>query len=417
MITIPYLGKPYAQTHPDRLAVIARLFGHRTHDVATCRMLEIGCGDGTNLIGIASSLPDAHFVGIDLSNSAIAQGRQLARQAGIKNVQLTAIDLCDYKDQAFDYIVAHGVYSWVRAPIRDALIKLCAQSLTASGVAMISYATYPGGFVEQLIRAPMLFRAATFTTPDEKIEAARAFASRVANSVPTPALRDLFKEELAKIPPVDGFLLYDQLVEEYAPVYFTEFTRHAAAHGLKYLAEAGGDSVNTEIATEQCLDFLRCRRFRQTILCRESMPLRSRPILEDCYAAAPPYLGSLPTLPALDAAWPGFIPCDESMLPFFTAGRIELRTVPPPVGSTERPRATALARVQADSDKPITNLLHHEVKIEDEFTRKLIAMLDGRRTRHQLIEEVAKRSAAPEKVASELDRILTMLAHHALLRH
>jgi len=188
-------------------------------------------------------------------------------------------------------------------------------------------------------------------------------------------------------------------------------------------------AASDRIAAEQYLDFLRCRRFRQTILCRAGRVVLKEPdasALDGCFAAAPPYLsgagGSNTGLAALDAAWPGFVPCaelhaDELLLRLFASGRIDVRTVPPLLdgGGAARPRATALARVQAASGKPLTNLLHHAVHIEDEFTRTFLTMLDGRRTRRELVREIARR-ASGESIAPEIDRILAMLGNHALLR-
>jgi SAM-dependent methyltransferase len=428
--SVPYPSKPYSQTHPDRLAVVARLFGLTTADVSSCRMLEAGCGDGLNLIAMASVLPGAEFVGIDLSESAIARGVALARQAGIKNVTLIAADLGDPQATVgeFDYVVAHGVYSWVPAPVRDRLLDLCARTLTKDGTAMISYAVYPGGFVEQLVRAPMLFRASQVDGEIEKVEAVRKFFPSVIAHAPSDALRAIFEDEWRKIAGNDdGFLLHDQLSDGYHPVYFADFIRHAITHGLQYLGEAElGDLPPTGTArldAEQQFDMLQCRRFRQTILCRSSASILTEPDpsqLNGCFVAAPPYLGGDTSLPPLEAAWPGFVPCDtlpsnDALLRLFAAGKIDLRTAPPPLdgGGSARPRATALARVQAASDQPVTNLLHHQVNIEDRFTRTLLAMLDGRRTRRELIAEIAK---SQENVAQELDRILTMLGNHALLR-
>jgi SAM-dependent methyltransferase len=421
-VEIAYPGKPYVQTHPDRLAVIARLFGHAACDVATARVLEIGCGDATNLIGMASTLPDAYFTGVDLSESAIERGADLARHAGIRNVTLRAMDLCDFAEGQFDYIVAHGVYSWVPEPVRQALLRVSSERLAPGGVAMVSYAVYPGGFLEQFIRAPMLFAAASFDTPQEKIAVARKFAQAVAARTQSPAVRALFDEEWKKIPSIDGFFLHDQLGEEYTPVYFAEFIRQAAAHGLHYLGEANlgdadlgafpearGVGATDRIATEQAVDFLRCRRFRQTILCREEARLTpTASALDGLYAAAPAYRGKS-GVEALDAAWPGFVACaglhaDDLLLGLYAAGKIELRSAPPPIADKHapRPRTTALARAQAEMGRPLTNLLHHEVTIEDAPTRQFISKLDGRRTRGEF--------------GKGGEHLLAMLAGHALLR-
>src|SRR5215203_5091497 len=132
---VPYPGHPFAQTHPDRLATLATLFGLEPP------LLELGCGDGGNLVPMALGLPAAHFVGVDAAAGAIARGRTLVDALALPNVELLAEPLERFEPAGggFDYVIAHGVYSWVDAPVRDRLLALCRQALSEQGVVYVSY--------------------------------------------------------------------------------------------------------------------------------------------------------------------------------------------------------------------------------------------------------------------------------------
>jgi len=105
-----YPGLAHFETHPDRLATTAALFGMQTAPLEKCRVLELGCGDGTNLISMAYGLPESEFVGIDAAR-AIAAGNQMIEDLALKNVRLQQLDLMDFKTDTatFDFIIAHGV--------------------------------------------------------------------------------------------------------------------------------------------------------------------------------------------------------------------------------------------------------------------------------------------------------------------
>ena len=117
---LPYLRLPFPQTHPGRLAAQARLFGVTAPPVATCRVLELGCASADNLVPMAVAAPAARFVGIDLSARQIDEGRATIAALGLTNIELVAADIMaiDASFGTFDYIVAHGVYSWVPPDVR-----------------------------------------------------------------------------------------------------------------------------------------------------------------------------------------------------------------------------------------------------------------------------------------------------------
>src|SRR5215467_8994536 len=108
---LPYPGLAFAETHPDRLATMATLFGMTPAPVEGCRVLELGCGDGGNLIPMAFTLPKSCFTGLDLAGTAIARGRSLLGALDLSNIRLLHLDLLDVSIDfgEFDYIIAHGL--------------------------------------------------------------------------------------------------------------------------------------------------------------------------------------------------------------------------------------------------------------------------------------------------------------------
>src|ERR1035438_1147600 len=90
-----YRGFPYAQSHPGRLATLATLFGMQPAPVDRCRVLELGCGDGANLLPMAFQFPDSTFVGFDLAEKPIAMGREPIAALGLKNMRLEAADILE----------------------------------------------------------------------------------------------------------------------------------------------------------------------------------------------------------------------------------------------------------------------------------------------------------------------------------
>jgi SAM-dependent methyltransferase len=293
---VPYPSFSYPQTHPDRLATLATLFGMTPAPVEHCRVLELGCGGGGNLLPMAEALPGSEFVGIDLSARQIAASQAAARALGLKNLTLGQADLLDVPNGLgpFDYIVAHGVYSWVPPPAQDKLLAICKESLAPGGVAYVSYNTYPGWHSRAAVGEMMRFHTRNTADPQARVAQARALLALLAEAAPTkrPAYSQMLREEQARLRDyLDPILLYDQLTEVNEALYFHEFMARAAGHGLQYLAEAEASAMSPQrlgpdvtaalarmggdlIGREQYLDFVTNRGFRQTLLCHDGIPLR-----------------------------------------------------------------------------------------------------------------------------------------------
>jgi methyltransferase-like protein/SAM-dependent methyltransferase len=293
---LPYPSQAFVQTHPDRLATLARIFGLTPPSIERCRVLEIGCASGGNLIPMAYGLPGSRFVGIDLSERQVAEGRARIAALGLTNVRIEAMSVLDLDERwgEFDYVICHGVFSWVEPAVQDWILRVAGRQLSPHGIAYVSYNTYPGWHLRESVRHMMRYHAMPFDTPAERIEQARAMLDFLAGAVPQEgnAYGQVLARELDLLARCsDSYLYHEHLEPTNAPLYFHQFAERAAAHGLQYLAEADFAAMLTarfppEVAAtlegisadivhlEQYMDFVRNRQFRQTLLCREGLKVR-----------------------------------------------------------------------------------------------------------------------------------------------
>src|SRR5207245_5150289 len=213
--TVPYPGHALAQAHPDRLATIATLFGMKPAEVNRSRVLELGCGDGLNLTSVASGLPEAKCIGIDLAAAGLQKGQERARYLGLKNIELRQLNILDVSESlgCFDFIIAHGIYSWVPETVRDKLLAICKQNLARNGVVYVSYNTYPGGHMRDLAREMMRFHVSEFDDPLQHVTPARSLIKFIIDSGSEPDLyRMVLQKELERMNEfTDSALFHDDL--------------------------------------------------------------------------------------------------------------------------------------------------------------------------------------------------------------
>lgn len=492
---VAYPGYTHPQTHPNRLATMGTLFGMRPAGVERCRVLELGCGDGGNLVPMAFNLPESEFVGIDLAASAVARGLSVVKELGLRNLELRQGDILGLEPQSgkFDYIIAHGVYSWVPTEVRDTLVRVCKENLAPQGIVFISYNTYPGGHMRMMVRESMLFHVQQFENPQERLHQAMALIKFLAEGQETPDLYGHFlKEELKQmLSRSPGHLYHDELAEYYQPVYFHQFYAHAKRHGLEYVAEANfmemqdhlfsegaraalAGLAQNRVLWEQYLDFLKCRRFRQTLLCHQDVKLETRPQLErlcEFYLASVARRESAESelsdgsvvkfqgkkqasvetnLPLAKAAlvilgelWPealqfqelverarqrlgGTQPSSaaeetalrEILLETYRTGLLELYIYRPPYCSApgEFPMASPLVRWQLRQGNTATNAWHYQVEVQDEVGRQLLLLLDGTRDRAALLKEMQGwRTGGAGSLEKQLEDNLRKVARLGLL--
>ncbi|HKJ35922.1 MAG TPA: class I SAM-dependent methyltransferase, partial [Solirubrobacterales bacterium] len=169
--------------HPDLLAACARLHGLEPADPDGCRYLDLACGDGTNALAVADSLPGSECLGIDIASSAIERGESLRRELGLGNAELRAADLleAEVEPASWDYVVIHGLLSWVPEPVRRSTLALASRAVAPGGVVMASYSALPGWWMLRPARA-LARRHAAGAGPDpaDRAAAARAAVRRAS---------------------------------------------------------------------------------------------------------------------------------------------------------------------------------------------------------------------------------------------
>lgn len=283
-----YPSYVHPRTHPAHIAAIAALCGHRAPGACRARVLEIGCGSGTNLLAMAASLPEGRFVGIDFSAQDIASAQGLAAESGADNIRFQAADIRGWEPaDRYDYIIAHGVFSWVSDDVKERLLSLISRSLAPGGVAAVSYAVYPGSKVDEGLRDLLI---AGGPRSDGLVGRTTAAANvlgvleRAWSRSPDRAMAGFLIERSTRIRTKSPeYLALDDLGLIRDPCYLTQFVDWAWEHGLSYLGDADlpttlPASLAPETAAEilamglgpleqtQLLDYVTQRSFRTSLL-------------------------------------------------------------------------------------------------------------------------------------------------------
>ena len=290
-----YKSMPFPYTTPATLEAYAALVGISAPNPKTARVLELGATYGGNIISQALFNPDATFVGIELSQEQVEKGNEVIANAGLTNVSLIQSDIASIGSEigTFDYIIAHGVYSWVDDGVKDALLRLIDEHLAEDGIAYISYNTYPGWHTMEEVRQLMMFsnRDKAQFNHKEKVLHGKTIGSIVGsqilkydnlkerNSKFLGALRSVMQKD-------EYYVGHDHLEPNNDPVYFYQFNDHLGAHNLAYLCDADltlsmvrsfdadiADTLdklalNDHVAQEQYLDFMLDTTFRKSIICK-----------------------------------------------------------------------------------------------------------------------------------------------------
>lgn len=290
-----YKSMPFPYTTPATLEAYAALVGVSAPNPKTARVLELGATYGGNIISQALFNPDATFVGIELSQEQVEKGNEVIANAGLTNVSLIQSDIASIGSEigTFDYIIAHGVYSWVDDGVKDALLRLIDEHLAEDGLAYVSYNTYPGWHTMEEVRQLMMFsnRDKAQFNHKEKVLHGKTIGSIVGsqilkydnlkerNSKFLGALRSVMQKD-------EYYVGHDHLEPNNDPVYFYQFNDHLGAHNLAYLCDADltlsmvrsfdadiADTLdklalNDHVAQEQYLDFMLDTTFRKSIICK-----------------------------------------------------------------------------------------------------------------------------------------------------
>ncbi len=292
---LPYDDFPFAETHPSHLFVLGTLLGLSPPSPTSCRVLELGCGRGGNLLPMAATMPGSRFVGVDLSSLHIAVATGDAEALALPNIEVHTADIRDLDATlgTFDYVICHGVYSWVPENVQQHIFRVCRELLAPEGLAYISYNTLPGWHLRGLVRDVLLREAGASAPVEVRIGRARGLLSLLSH-LPSSGANAWIRGEVELLAGMsDAYLRYEHLAEHNHPVYFRDFALRAARAGLAYVTDAHDWARSTEqlgaearawidqhstslLDTEHYLDLLETRFFRRSILCHKERPVDRR---------------------------------------------------------------------------------------------------------------------------------------------
>jgi len=433
---VPYEDFPVTESHVDTLYLEARRAGLDAAPPTRARILELGCAHAVNLIPMAFDLPKAQCLGIDLSENQIERARAHVQSLGLSNLELRCADVMDVDlgERRFDYVIAHGLYSWVPEPVRARVLTLCRDHLAEGGVAYLSFNAMPAWGIRGAIARALQQGVGPTDDPSEQVRRARAVLARLEEVQPLRgtaegALMKIEIEALRDVP--DSYLLHEYLVPCSRAFYLHEVVERAQQAGLRWTGDVAPSSLSPAerrqtraaledladdpLVAEQLTDIVGFRQFRASLLCRADASLAAPPsqseLLAEGFVAAPPDDPSpgdsaevRVILDALGQRWPRdlslaalaqVLGCEEAAVveplgSLVDDGRVRLRprslpivTEPPP-----RPRVTALTRFEAQYRSFVTTPQHEHAPL-DAFHAALVAHLDGRHTHAALVEVLA----------------------------
>lgn len=286
---VPYASHPFQSSRPENLQALGTLFGLTPANPETCRVLELGCASGGNIIPLAARFPNAEIVGVDLSRVQIENGQATVdANGGLKNLSLRHGSIADIDESwgKFDYVICHGVFSWVPPEVQDAILRVASENLTENGIVYISYNTYPGWKAREVIRDAMLLRSAKEQDPGRRLALAKGIVDFLNDHVAEGSLlKAAMKDGAGIVNKHDPTYLAHEFLEPYnAPMYFQQFVEKAGEHDLAYLGDAihqimflqnypqgiqqplQDEVQGDHELMEQYLDYVVGRTFRQSLL-------------------------------------------------------------------------------------------------------------------------------------------------------
>jgi SAM-dependent methyltransferase len=236
---VPYVRHFIAELSPARLRLAAALNGLTPPPAVDFDYCELGCAHGDTLVGLAAAHPEARFLGVDLSAAHVASAKRLARDGALENVGVLERDFSALLDEdigEFDYIVAHGVLSWVSPEKRKALIDFAKAKLKPGGILNVSYNTMPGWASVEPLRQLLLFGGKGETSL-ERARSGLEFAKSMQRAGAEYFVKNAAASEMLDTMTRAGlpYVVHEYLHEHWAPMYFARVAWEMAASDLHFV--------------------------------------------------------------------------------------------------------------------------------------------------------------------------------------
>ena len=292
-----YKSNPFNYTIPALLEAYGRLYGLTPKDSRKARVLELGSSFGGNIITQALYNPESEFIGIDLTAEQVKEGNEVIEKIGLRNIKLLEKNILEINEDfgKFDYIIVHGVFSWVPDIVKEKIVKICNENLTEEGIAYISYNTYPGWKEPDKVREMMIYANKYF--PDfslgDKTQRGKAFISIVADQMKSytdiAEKKGDFIKQIEEILKMQDYYVGHEYLEVFNnPMYLHEFVDLMRKENLEYISDVALRlsiasiynqstveklqqlSQGDHVIKEQCLDYILDTKFRRALICKKS---------------------------------------------------------------------------------------------------------------------------------------------------
>lgn len=292
-----YKSNPFNYTIPALLEAYGRLYGLTPKDSRKARVLELGSSFGGNIITQALYNPESEFIGIDLTAEQVKEGNEVIEKIGLRNIKLLEKNILEINEDfgKFDYIIVHGVFSWVPDIVKEKIVKICNENLTEEGIAYISYNTYPGWKEPDKVREMMIYANKYF--PDfslgDKTQRGKAFISIVADQMKSytdiAEKKGDFIKQIEEILKMQDYYVGHEYLEFFNnPMYLHEFVDLMRKENLEYISDVALRlsiasiynqstveklqqlSQGDHVIKEQCLDYILDTKFRRSLICKKS---------------------------------------------------------------------------------------------------------------------------------------------------
>lgn len=241
---VPYRSHPIEWTAPERLALASLLQGGPRTLLNEYRVLELGCGDGANLLPLANYRKHATFIGVDGAGSQIEKAGAHKAALELSNVEFIHADFITANQQLtgqFDYIIAHGIFSWVEQDTRDALLKLFAQRLRRDGLLYLNYNTKPGWNIRGMVRDYLLTSTAEAKNLLHRAHLAQEVSAKMVLSLAScehPYSQLMANEFQFVCESHVSYITHEFLAKDNHAYWRSEFLSLAKNHGLEYVGDA-----------------------------------------------------------------------------------------------------------------------------------------------------------------------------------
>jgi SAM-dependent methyltransferase len=245
---VGYTSNFYREMTPTWLGMTSLLLGHRAPDLTRpFRYADLGCGNGFTALAVAAACPHAEVWGFDFNPAHVEFAGALASRAGLDNAHFVETSFADLAARAdsvlpdFDFMVAHGVLSWISLINRHHLMTVIAQRLKPGGLVYLSYNVTTGWTVMVPVQA--LMRRLSSASPDRTDLAAPgvlAFVERLKqagalyfqnNAVLDARLQDIGRQDAR-------YIAHEYLNQDWHPLMFAEIAGEMAEAKCRYIGSA-----------------------------------------------------------------------------------------------------------------------------------------------------------------------------------